>query len=334
MSRESPSDDPSDFAAALYSRIHPNSPVAETDNRFTDGENVPLIEESLESISADTLQVNQDAATLNDHDHAFSGMVTKETLAPPSFVSRIRLRLENELKRPPSDNMGHEQTDGHMNDFLKRIETDIAEQYDRILQNEVVILNDPKYAWCEALQETIPNKSAYEFKDAYGIELKEYCSISRKIVDDLINGYKNFFAREKQIMEVAKQYDDIQQWVHCTQRLFENNDTPVLSNTLQKSLNEQFGLEETRRKDKDKDLESKIKDAKQAWVDIQTHRHVVDQLQGIVGHSHYCKLCYSAQVTTAFVPCGHTVCNECVSQLNQCPFCNHPFYSTQTLYFS
>ena len=333
MSRESPTDDPSDFAAALYSRIHPDSPVTEIDNS-TDSENTPLIVESLESISADTLQVNQDAATLNDNDHSFSGMLTKETLAPPSFVSRIRLRLENELKQAPSDKIGNEQTDGTMKDFLKRIETDIADQYDRILQNEVVLLNDPKYTWCEALQKTIPNNSAKEFKHAYGIDLNDYCSISRKIVNDLINRYKLFFAREKQIIEVAKQYDDIQQWVHCTRRLFENKETPVLSNTLQKSLNEQFGIEDTKKKNKDKDLESKIKDAKKAWVDVQTHRHVVDQLQGIVGHSHYCKLCYSAQVTTAFVPCGHTVCSECVTQLNQCPFCNHPFYSTQTLYFS
>lgn len=34
-----------------------------------------------------------------------------------------------------------------------------------------------------------------------------------------------------------------------------------------------------------------------------------------------CKICYSHELNTAFVPCGHTMCNLCSLKFQKCPIC-------------
>ena len=45
----------------------------------------------------------------------------------------------------------------------------------------------------------------------------------------------------------------------------------------------------------------------------------------IFGFADYftCKICYSRPINTAIVPCGHVLCNTCLTCLQkfECPFC-------------
>jgi hypothetical protein len=52
-----------------------------------------------------------------------------------------------------------------------------------------------------------------------------------------------------------------------------------------------------------------------------------------------CKICYSSEVDTAIIPCGHTLCYGCFDQCigfdsNLCPFCRSNCTDFQFLYFA
>lgn len=48
-----------------------------------------------------------------------------------------------------------------------------------------------------------------------------------------------------------------------------------------------------------------------------------------------CKICYSNEYNTAFMPCGHVVaCGKCASSVTKCPLCRKPFESVVRVYFS
>lgn len=36
----------------------------------------------------------------------------------------------------------------------------------------------------------------------------------------------------------------------------------------------------------------------------------------------FCKICYTAQINVAIIPCGHTLCKNCLARLSNCPMCN------------
>lgn len=51
--------------------------------------------------------------------------------------------------------------------------------------------------------------------------------------------------------------------------------------------------------------------------------------------SKLCKICYSNDYNTAFMPCGHVVaCGKCASSVTKCPLCRKPFERVMRVYFS
>lgn len=51
--------------------------------------------------------------------------------------------------------------------------------------------------------------------------------------------------------------------------------------------------------------------------------------------SKLCKICYSCEYNTAFMPCGHVVaCGKCASSVTKCPLCRKPFERVMRVYFS
>ena len=47
-----------------------------------------------------------------------------------------------------------------------------------------------------------------------------------------------------------------------------------------------------------------------------------------------CKVCYTKAKDTVLIPCGHTICSECIPKLvnENCPICRTPFTSTTPFY--
>lgn len=47
-----------------------------------------------------------------------------------------------------------------------------------------------------------------------------------------------------------------------------------------------------------------------------------------------CKICFTNEYNTVFVPCGHIIsCAKCASSLNECPTCRNPFKEILRVYF-
>lgn len=51
--------------------------------------------------------------------------------------------------------------------------------------------------------------------------------------------------------------------------------------------------------------------------------------------SKLCKICYSNEYNTIFLPCGHVIaCAKCASSVTKCPACRQPFDNVMRVYFS
>jgi len=48
-----------------------------------------------------------------------------------------------------------------------------------------------------------------------------------------------------------------------------------------------------------------------------------------------CKICFTNNINVVLIPCGHSLCNNCVDRLSaskQCPFCRASYISKNNLY--
>lgn len=54
-----------------------------------------------------------------------------------------------------------------------------------------------------------------------------------------------------------------------------------------------------------------------------------------LNESRLCKICYSREYNTAFLPCGHVIaCTKCASSVTKCPLCRKPFERVMRVFFS
>ena len=350
-------DEDAAFTAALYSRIHGDQ---HTDHATTT-EATPLLPASEHSEHDDddtALRASHRwSASRNDHD-LFVPPVTKPPVAPPAFVTRVRERLQRELQGVSSNMSSAPHTDGEVTateangerapsatfqGFLARLETDLASQYDRVLQGDLDDLRPPTEgttSWSTTLQADVPAHAAKTFEARHGVTLDAACAMAQRMVDDVVAGYKAYFEAEQDVVAVAERYDALQAWAHQSKELFAKADTVEGTVTAFDEMVAQYfqtGIDPRSSAGASHNTDgvwtNKMRAAKQAWLNVQAQRHVVDRLQAVVGHACTCKVCFGATVATVLVPCGHTLCKRCAEQVGQCPFCNATFYTCQDIYF-
>jgi hypothetical protein len=346
------------FTAALYSRIRPTSPTTVTPDTV------------LSSLGADEVAAEHWGLERNEHDHTLHD-APKGPVLPPAFVARVRDRLQRELREhDPSSASDALVVPSRLSvyasagtiaiataptvpstsfrGFLERLETDLAVQYDRVIQNDLPLLSPanretttPATKWCDTLHTHVPNTAAGVFRARYGTGLNEFCDLTTRLVADVVAGYRTYFEAEADVVAVAERYDALQTWAHQSKALFDAHADVAMAPGFDDVVAKCFGT------DTDADDESRTADgvaapdpwkarvarAKRAWLDVQAQRHVVDRLRAIVGTPCTCKVCFGEVVQTVLVPCGHTLCKECAKRVGQCPFCNATFYSTQEVYF-
>lgn len=351
---DSPPPEDAAFTAALYSRIRGESQT-ESDASTTNSED------------DDTMHAHQFSAHQNEYNLTMA-FTPKGTVPPPAFVARIRERLQTEMQ----SNLTTPQTDDYCDDtnkqsntpdathavdaasnqvvvkptfhgFLTRVETDLAAQYDRIVQNDIPMLSSSTNSkWCTKLNALVASQAETTFKEKHSMTVEDACVLAQRMVDELVQGYTNYFDAENDILAVAKRYDALQDWVHKSKCLFEDTESiqptplPAFDAMIQQYFHNDTDSSTTDDK-KTTDINvwtNKITRAKKAWLDIQTQRHIVNRFQAIVGNTHTCKICFTQTVQTVLVPCGHTLCKACAAKVGQCPFCNASFYSTQDVFFS
>ena len=355
---DSPPPEDAAFTAALYSRIRGPSP--------TDSDAASAIN----SEDDDTMHAQRLSAQHNEYNLTMD-FTPKGAVPPPAFVARIRERLQTEMQ----SNMTTPQTLEHGDDaddqsntsntapddntpsnlvvvkptfhgFLARVETDLAAQYERIVQDDIPLLSSSTNSkWCTEMNALVSSQAETTFKEKHSMTIDDACALAQGMVNELVRGYTQYFDAEKDVLAVAKRYDALQDWVHKSQRLFEDTDLiqpqslPAFDAMIQQyfhhddSSTTEHNTTDTNGTDTNV-WKKKIQRAKQAWLDIQAQRHIVNRFQAIVGNTHTCKICFTQTVQTVLVPCGHTLCKACAAKVGQCPFCNATFYSAQDVFFA
>ena len=226
--------------------------------------------------------------------------------------------------------------------FLAKLETDLASQYDRVLQGDLPLLQastsradaSTPTVWCDILRAEVPKHAAATFETRHGGSLEQACTMAQTLVDDVVAGYKAYFEAETAIVAVAERYDALQEWAHKSKALFAQADTVDSTvSAFDTMVKRYFRVDDGDAPPATGVWADKMRTAKRAWLDVQAQRYVVDRFQAVVGNPCTCKVCFGATVQTVLVPCGHTLCKACANQVGQCPFCNATFYSVQDVYF-
>lgn len=363
------------FTAALYSRIRGDAAAPAAPPTASD-ETTPLLAAAAPpSAAADaTLHAHRWSAARNEHD-LVAPPLTKPSVAPPAFVARVRERLQRELREGTAPSEGTaaatQATGGEgtatpgaavsaepsFQGFLAKLETDLASQYDRVLQGDLPRLepttgtdagaaaSEAPTAWCATLEATVPAHAGAAFEARHGVTLDAACAMAQRMVDDVVRGYKAYFEAERTIVAVAERYDALQEWAHKSKALFAQADSvkgtaTAFDDMVHSYFRGGLAADATHGPESESDSNSDtgtwathMQTAKRAWLDVQAQRHIVSRFQAVVGTPCTCKVCFGATVNTVLVPCGHTLCKTCAAQVGQCPFCNATHYSIQDVYF-
>lgn len=351
---DSPLPEDAAFTAALYSRIRGESQT-ESDVSTTNSDD------------DDTMHAHQLSAQQNEYNLTMA-FTPKGTVPPPAFVARIRERLQTEMQLnsiTPQTDVRCKDTDNHSNTldtthgvdassnqvvvkptfhgFLARVETDLAAQYECILQDDIPLLSSSTNSkWCTKMNALVASHAETTFKEKHSMTMEAACVLVQSMVDELVQGYTNYFDAENDILAVAKRYDALQDWVHKSKCLFEDTDSiqPTPLPAFDAMIQQYFHNDKDPSTTNDNTAnttniwKNKIQRAKKAWLNIQAQRHIVNRFQSIVGNTHTCKICFTKTVQTVLVPCGHMLCKACTAKVGQCPFCNATFYSTQDVFFA
>ena len=76
-------------------------------------------------------------------------------------------------------------------------------------------------------------------------------------------------------------------------------------------------------------IETELAQERQALTDCR------EALQ-LASRAFKCPVCFTNDVSQVLVPCGHTLCEECLGQMGQfgrkCPFCRAPFTNNVKLF--
>lgn len=76
------------------------------------------------------------------------------------------------------------------------------------------------------------------------------------------------------------------------------------------------------------DPKSRLSNSIQTAVELNEEKKVLTE-------ERLCKICYTEEYNTLFIPCGHVVaCANCAMSVTKCPLCRKPFTSIVRAYFS
>ena len=282
------------FSIALYSRIHTN---------ITDPPEEPS-------------PVSQTAAAADTH-AIWDFDSTQEVALSPTFVSRIKGEMRNVCK-PYTEEVCT------ANSFLDHAEKELQAQYDRIISSEPLV--DP------TLTEDTPFSEEHlaEAMQQTKLHTVPYPMVKRcleELVQDSIRLHKTFFEKEKDIIEMAKRYDNIKTWLAHTTEVFQDNHIQIAEEDENK-FNEKIHniISNT-------NWGSHFEKAKDVWQHLSLNRKVLQELHRTIGGQTGCRICFNKQVSTVLVPCGHVLCETCAGEVCNCPFCHASFCSKQSIYF-
>lgn len=239
-----------------------------------------------------------------------------EPALSPTFVSRIQEQLKQSCHQP------HTTDPSTTIQFLNQAEELLENHYDRILSNEALL--DAKLIENTPLSNT--NTTLHD-KKIHTIPYPILKNNLEHLVREIIQQYRVFFEKEKDIIDMAKRCDHLKTWVQHTKEVFQEN---------------QVNLPKHEQGEHNKKIEHMISKTnwaqafetiKKTWVPLSENRTVIQELHKIIGGPTGCRICFNQQVQTVLVPCGHVLCETCAQEVDHCPFCHSSFYAKQNIYF-
>jgi hypothetical protein len=262
-----------------------------------------------------------------------------------TFATRVQKRLHDMLadSSSSSSSASHARRNkSHGSSFADHAKAQLNDHFDRVLSNESLLEEDPDGHLLAGLKDDAAVHR--EFANRHHTSLESVCDPVEALVKTAIGDYEAFFAAETDIRDAAKQYDLLRNWIASTNELFQSRQidaldagaaTPTTSTatTLADGKDDRFTKQLHQQLCSSADWNAKFKAAKQTWTQLCVSRHALTKIQDAVGGTTGCRICFSDQVSTVLVPCGHVLCEECATRVESCPFCNSQFYARQAIYF-
>ena len=298
------------FSLALYSRVHDIVDHSESDTRSNEGSEDLSMPNS--SVSPSDVHAMHDLQP-NTNQHTDT--------TPQSFMSRIQKQLQSCC--PPSQSKQKHPSSS----FLDVAESQLDEYYDRVLSEDTVI--DDSLCNDSIFVKLTKEEVFATFQKKYNICLTT--SIHKpiqRLIDDTIVHYKQYFEAEKDILNTAKRYDNLQTWLKHTRDVF---DTQDVDPTAEQTKDMQTKIESYM--NSSEEWAQKFRDAKSKWNQLCVSRQALSSIHQLVGGTAACQICFNKQVKTLLVPCGHVLCEDCANRVTCCPFCNTSFYARQDIFF-
>jgi hypothetical protein len=69
-------------------------------------------------------------------------------------------------------------------------------------------------------------------------------------------------------------------------------------------------------------------------IDEKISNATEDEVKSVVETILTCKVCLEKNVSQLLIPCGHTLCSDCVFKVTKCPLCNGDFTQINKMFLS
>jgi hypothetical protein len=265
-----------------------------------------------------------------------------------TFADRVQKRLHEMLAEETSSRSGSSshaarRNESRVSSFVDRAKAQLHDHFDRVLplsNGEPLLEEDPDGYLLAGLKDDAAVHR--EFASRYHVTLPAVCDPVETLVKTAVSDYEAFFAAEADIVDAAKQYDLLQNWIVSTNELFQSRQiepgtttttTTATTTTALDDDDDRFTTQLHQQLCSSADWNAKFAAAKQTWAQLCVSRHALKKIHDTVGGTTGCRICFNDQVSTLLVPCGHVLCGACATRVECCPFCNSQFYARQAIYF-
>lgn len=228
----------------------------------------------------------------------------------------------------------------HLSSFLTRAEAALGDHYDRISQREDTLPTLGAFA---------PDEPAIQrvFRARHGVSLDVFVDQLERVVQGVVEDYAAYFEAEDSIVAAAARCDRVNAWTRLTREMLKANpmdeaddrrsDGVEARDAVSADVSPQTDVEATCLTAMLGALPAwgpRFARARALWQQLETSRAALQRCEALLGGRLGCRICYEAEVNVVLVPCGHIMCATCADKVSQCPYCNAPFYSRQTMYLS
>jgi hypothetical protein len=205
--------------------------------------------------------------------------------------------------------------------LLHRIQKKELPVYNTI--EELILSTDleSEKAWLES-KLTQPREQAQEI-DSLKAQILIYLQLWKETIGELCNN-------EKELLECLLRFEVIQKRIDMIMELPDNESLPDVIKGLEAYVSFEF---------ENSKLQNAYTNCITTYKKIYLLRDLISIFHTFKNENQvpFCMVCFTNHISIAFVPCGHTFCEDCTSRVSRgftCFVCRQTITQQQKLYFS